>query len=228
MAYNLPGFAVISTFIKVIASRLIFSARKIVKMGGGGKLGVCYLETKCIHCIASAWQIQSLHDYCCQCYENINVGIGAKWLRYNTDKFEFFKVELHTNVSDFFSRRWYSRSEDWEGWEWIGAVWNWFYWVYQDRAEVFTDSVPSRLHTTCKFNKFSYTLHTLCAANLNSGYSKYAKAARVHDFCTVALQTPYARMSAGVGCIHTHRIKTFTFRSGWFDFVGNIWKLFKT
>ena len=37
--------------------------------------------------------------------------------------------------------------------------------------------------------------HTLCvhsahaAANLNSGYSKYAKVARVHYFCTIALRT---------------------------------------
>ena len=60
--------------------------------------------------------------------------------------------------------------------------------------------------------------HALCVhyandpANLNSGYSKYAKAARVHYYCTVALQTPYARMSAGVGCIHGHKMETFTFR----------------
>ena len=40
--------------------------------------------------------------------------------------------------------------------------------------------------------------HTLCvhnahaAANLNSGYSKYAKVARVHYFCTIALRTSRA------------------------------------
>ena len=41
-------------------------------------------------------------------------------------------------------------------------------------------------------------IHTLCvhlahaAANLNSGYSKYAKAVRVHYFCTIALRTSRA------------------------------------
>ena len=41
-------------------------------------------------------------------------------------------------------------------------------------------------------------IHTLrvhyahAAANLNSGYSKYAKAARVHYFCTIALRTSQA------------------------------------
>ena len=41
-------------------------------------------------------------------------------------------------------------------------------------------------------------IHTLrvyfvhAAANLNSGYTKYAKVAHVHYFCTIALQTPYA------------------------------------
>ena len=40
-----------------------------------------------------------------------------------------------------------------------------------------------------------YNIHTLrvhyahAAANLNSGYSKYAKVARVHYFCTIALRT---------------------------------------
>ena len=40
-----------------------------------------------------------------------------------------------------------------------------------------------------------HTLHihyTHAAANLNSGYSKYAKVARVHYFCTIALQTSRA------------------------------------
>ena len=41
-------------------------------------------------------------------------------------------------------------------------------------------------------------IHTLrvhyvhAAANLNSGYSKYAKVARVHNFCTIALRTSLA------------------------------------
>ena len=41
-------------------------------------------------------------------------------------------------------------------------------------------------------------IHTLrvhyahATANLNSGYSKYAKVARVHYFCTIALRTSRA------------------------------------
>ena len=41
-------------------------------------------------------------------------------------------------------------------------------------------------------------MHTLrvhyahAAANLTSGYSKYAKVARVHYFCTIALRTSLA------------------------------------
>ena len=47
-------------------------------------------------------------------------------------------------------------------------------------------------------NKISFEFHTLrahyahAAANLNSGYSKYAKVARVHYFCTIALRTSRA------------------------------------
>ena len=43
-----------------------------------------------------------------------------------------------------------------------------------------------------------YVIHTLhvyyahAAANLNSGYSKYAKVARMHYFCTIALRTSRA------------------------------------
>ena len=37
------------------------------------------------------------------------------------------------------------------------------------------------------------------AANLNSGYTKYAKVARVHYFCTIALATLYARVSGAYG-----------------------------
>ena len=46
--------------------------------------------------------------------------------------------------------------------------------------------------------KTLYTIHTLrvhyahAAANLNSGYTKYAKVARVHYFCTIALRTSRA------------------------------------
>ena len=53
---------------------------------------------------------------------------------------------------------------------------------------------------TFKLIKMSYLshIHTLgvhyahAAANLNSGYSKYAKVARVHYFCTIALRTSLA------------------------------------
>ena len=47
-------------------------------------------------------------------------------------------------------------------------------------------------------NKQLIWIHTLCvhyvhaAANLNLRYSKYAKVARVHYFCTIALQTSRA------------------------------------
>ena len=47
-----------------------------------------------------------------------------------------------------------------------------------------------------------YTLHLHCmhaAANLNSGYSKYEKVARVHYFCTMALRTPYVHVSIVYG-----------------------------
>ena len=51
-------------------------------------------------------------------------------------------------------------------------------------------------------------IHTLrvynahAAANLNSGYSKYAKVARVHYFCTIALGTPSRARECRVVCIH--------------------------
>ena len=52
----------------------------------------------------------------------------------------------------------------------------------------------------CYFPSCTYimSIHTLrvhyvhAAANLNSGYSKYAKVARVHYFCTIALRTSRA------------------------------------
>ena len=48
-------------------------------------------------------------------------------------------------------------------------------------------------------------IHTLCvqyahdAANLNLGLSKYAKVARVHYFCTIALRTPNASVGVAYG-----------------------------
>ena len=50
------------------------------------------------------------------------------------------------------------------------------------------------IHTINKLLKDIHTLrvhYTHAAANLNSGYSKYAKAARVHYFCTIALRTSH-------------------------------------
>ena len=44
-------------------------------------------------------------------------------------------------------------------------------------------------------NKHSYTprtLHACCSQSNSSGYSKYAKVARVHYFCTIALRTSRA------------------------------------
>ena len=52
-----------------------------------------------------------------------------------------------------------------------------------------------------------YGIHTLrvhyahAAANLNLGYSKYAKVARVHYFCTIALRT-----SRAVLTLREHRV----------------------
>ena len=53
--------------------------------------------------------------------------------------------------------------------------------------------------------------HTV--ANLNSGYSKYAKVLRMYYFFTVALRTPYALVSVG-RMMHSrvYRIDSFTFR----------------
>ena len=49
---------------------------------------------------------------------------------------------------------------------------------------------------------FIHKLHVpyaYVAANLNSGYSKYTKVARMHYFCTISLQPPYGHMSVGYG-----------------------------
>ena len=65
-----------------------------------------------------------------------------------------------------------------------------------------------------------WLLHTLrlhyahAAANLNSGYSKYAKVARVHYFCTIALRTSRAVLtrawaSRRVG-LHERRVDSFS------------------
>ena len=52
---------------------------------------------------------------------------------------------------------------------------------------------------------FLHIIHTFFvhysqdAANLISGYSKYAKVARLHDFSTISLRTLYARLRVAYG-----------------------------
>ena len=61
-----------------------------------------------------------------------------------------------------------------------------------------TGQVEGFTITVNRTNGLINTIHTLrvhyahTAANLNSGYSKYAKVAHVHYFCTIALQTSRA------------------------------------
>ena len=66
------------------------------------------------------------------------------------------------------------------------------------------------------------TLHTLrvhyahAAANLNSGYSKYAKVARVHYFCTIALRTSRAVLTRALASrrvdLRERRVDSFSKR----------------
>ena len=72
--------------------------------------------------------------------------------------------------------------------------WGWFFFQCWrlDRKIIFQpDFSQNKLH-------WPQEIHTLrvhyahAAANLNSGYSKYAKVARVHYFCTIALRTSRA------------------------------------
>ena len=55
------------------------------------------------------------------------------------------------------------------------------------------------------FEPFIHSAYTtrMLQPYLNSEYSKYAKGAPLHYFCTIALQTSYAPTIIGVGCIHT-------------------------
>ena len=81
-----------------------------------------------------------------------------------------------------------------------------------------------------------YQIHTLrvhyahAAANLNSGYSNYAKVARVHYFCTIALRTSRAVLTRAWAS------RRFDLRERRFDLfskqviyilLGNIWTTFK-
>ena len=77
-------------------------------------------------------------------------------------------------------------------------------------------------------NTFSYTLrvhYAHAAANLNSGYSKYAKVARVHYFCTIALQTSRAVLTRAWALrrvdLRERRVDLFSKRVN-LHFVGNI------
>ena len=64
--------------------------------------------------------------------------------------------------------------------------------------------VCSCIISSSKLFLFPSHIHTLrvhyahAAANLNSGYSKYAKVARVHYFCTIALRTSSRSADASV------------------------------
>ena len=73
--------------------------------------------------------------------------------------------------------------------------------AWSDVPEIIEQSrilVRQDIHmATACFHCDSYTLHD--AANLNSALSKYARVARVHYFCTIALRTPYTRMSVAYG-----------------------------
>ena len=73
-----------------------------------------------------------------------------------------------------------------------------------------------------KFSCVVYLIHTLrvyyahATANLNSGYSKYGKVARVYYFCTIALRTSRAVLtrvwaSRGVD-LHERRVDLFSKR----------------
>ena len=56
----------------------------------------------------------------------------------------------------------------------------------------YTLSIAQQIESLKNQLKLIHTLrvhYAHAAANLNSGYSKYAKVARVHYFCTIALRT---------------------------------------
>ena len=83
-----------------------------------------------------------------------------------------------------------------------------FFFSTKSIEPIFQSAGPILRHTalegtltpTCSSHSSTelYEIHTLrvhyahAAANLNSGYSKYAKVARVHYFCTIALRTSRA------------------------------------
>ena len=80
-----------------------------------------------------------------------------------------------------------------------------------------------------------FDIHTLrvhyahAAANLNSGYSKYAKVARVHYFCTIALRTSRAVLTQRerrVGLIYAS-VGLIYFLNGQLYYVSHIWMTFK-
>ena len=74
--------------------------------------------------------------------------------------------------------------------------WNWSKWIL-------VVDIPTPILLTILLSIHTLRIHYAhAAANLNSGYSKYAKVARVHYFCTIALRTsPNILLS-----IHTLRV----------------------
>ena len=56
-------------------------------------------------------------------------------------------------------------------------------------TEVYSDFLNSSIYPLLKHIHTLRVHYAHAAPNLNSGYSKYAKVARVHYFCTIALRT---------------------------------------
>ena len=92
---------------------------------------------------------------------------------------------------------------------WLSYAWSWNLGIswYRNQTGMYSYSLWRTLHVILKMSGIappvhrtrSLTwIHTLrvhyahAAANLNSGYSKYAKVGRVHYFCTIALRTSRA------------------------------------
>ena len=80
-----------------------------------------------------------------------------------------------------------------------------------------------------------FNIHTLrvhyayAAANLNSGYSKYAKVARVHYFCTIALRTSRAVLTRALASrrvdLRERRVDSFSKRVNYILLVIFKWLL---
>ena len=74
----------------------------------------------------------------------------------------------------------------------------WYFHKYFERLELFQNNELIIFLMIKLWNHCSVRIHALrvhyahAAANLNSGYSKYAKVVRVHYFCTIALRASRA------------------------------------